>query len=261
MTSRYPRSNRSDMNNLRRGLLLVAGIMSWGCVSSPPVETPFQRQLSSAIEEMLRVESTSRRNSSSRVDRNDTGPRPPRVIEVTIPFEAEPQKHEPLPSAAGAAPPGTHGWYRETGDQLVMPVLAAVRLTDTFGAPRSGGRRHQGLDLLAPRGTPVVAAAGGVVARVSNHALGGNCLWVSSADGTTYYYAHLDRFAASLQAGGVVEPGDLLGYVGTTGNAAGGAPHLHFEIHRDGEAVNPYPLLAAALPTALPRAVSSVTSR
>lgn len=149
----------------------------------------------------------------------------------------------------------------ENETQLLMPLSVPVRLDDNYGAARSGGRRHQGLDLLAPRGTPIVAAAGGVVSKLGHHPRGGNCLWVTATDGSTYYYAHLDRFATDLDGGESVEAGDLLGYVGTTGNAAGGPPHLHFEVHRHGEATNPYPLLLRAGKIGAEKGAGSVAAR
>ena len=135
---------------------------------------------------------------------------------------------------------------------LVMPV-AGVRptdLRDTFTAPRSGGRTHHALDVMAPRGTPVVAAAPGRVRRIHTSALGGRTVYVLAADErTVYYYAHLDAYARGLEEGQRLRAGDAIGRVGSTGNAS--TPHLHFAIWRSpyadgfwkGEPVNPYPLL------------------
>lgn len=119
-----------------------------------------------------------------------------------------------------------------------FPVTGPNEYIDSWGFPRSGGRRHKGTDIMAAKGTPVVAVRDGVVtSRTSG--LGGLTVWLTATDGTRYYYAHLDTVAVRT---GAVAAGDVLGTVGSTGNASASAPHLHFEIHQPG-AVNPYPLL------------------
>jgi murein DD-endopeptidase MepM/ murein hydrolase activator NlpD len=131
---------------------------------------------------------------------------------------------------------------------ILCPVAGSLSFTDTWLAPRSGGRRHQGVDMFAARDTPVVAPVAGV-AEQSVSDLGGLGFRLWGEDGTFYYGAHLDSFGPSW---GRVEAGTVLGYVGTTGNAQGTAPHLHFEIHPgrepgdQGAAVNPTPSVAAA---------------
>jgi murein DD-endopeptidase MepM/ murein hydrolase activator NlpD len=123
------------------------------------------------------------------------------------------------------------------------PVDGPNSFSDSWGAPRSGGRTHKGVDMLAPRGTPVVAVYTGSVSRLSTSSLGGITLWVRSSAGDTFYYAHLQGYADGVRAGMQVEAGQQLGYVGTTGNAPVNVPHLHFEYHPGGgTAVNPYPL-------------------
>ncbi|MBW3672220.1 MAG: M23 family metallopeptidase [Acidobacteria bacterium] len=129
---------------------------------------------------------------------------------------------------------------------LRMPVAGVEPndLQDNFGYPRDGGKRsHRGIDIFAPRGTEVVASASGIVTYIGEQSLGGRCLWVTSADGTSFYYAHLDRWASGLRQGMRIRKGDLLGYVGTTGNAINTPPHLHFQIVSRDEALNPYPHL------------------
>ncbi|HEY0591105.1 MAG TPA: M23 family metallopeptidase [Thermoanaerobaculia bacterium] len=143
-----------------------------------------------------------------------------------------------------------------SGD-LVMPV-AGVRyreIKDSFGDPRSGGREHKGIDIFAPRWTEVVAAAEGMVEGITNGGLGGRQLWVMGIDGRSYYYAHLEEWAPGLRNGARVAAGQLLGYVGNSGNAKATPTHLHFAMKENGRTVNPYPRLASA------RTVSGGTER
>jgi peptidoglycan LD-endopeptidase LytH len=127
------------------------------------------------------------------------------------------------------------------------PVAGPTSFRDTWGAPRSGGRSHEGVDMMAARGTPVVAIFDGTVRRMSTGSLGGISLWLRSSAGDDYYYAHLDGYAEGITVGLRVTQGTVLGYVGTTGNAPSYLPHLHFEYHPggygSGTAVNPYPLV------------------
>ncbi len=131
---------------------------------------------------------------------------------------------------------------------FTFPVGDPHTFGDSFGAPRMTGtgyeHSHQGTDIMAPFGTPLLACERGIVTRMGSDVLGGTKIWVKGESGTYYYYAHLSAFAEGMVDGRLVEPGEVIGYVGDTGNARGGAPHLHFEIHPDGgAAVNPYPLL------------------
>jgi len=140
---------------------------------------------------------------------------------------------------------------------LAMPVVGVrpEQLSDNFAQPRAGGvRTHEALDIMAPEGTPVTAAATGTVEKLFFSQLGGNTVYVRSPDRTTiYYYAHLSGYAPGLAEGRAVKPGDPVGTVGHTGDADPGAPHLHFAIWRtapdrhwweDATAIDPYPLLA-----------------
>jgi murein DD-endopeptidase MepM/ murein hydrolase activator NlpD len=117
----------------------------------------------------------------------------------------------------------------------VCPVKGPMRIGQGWGAPRDGGRRrHQGIDLLADAGTPLVAVVSGHISRLSNHdqGRGGISLWLQHAGGTAYYYAHNQHNLVRL--GQRVQAGQLLARVGATGNAKGGPPHLHFQIHPNG---------------------------
>ncbi|MGH9289823.1 MAG: murein hydrolase activator EnvC family protein [Acidimicrobiales bacterium] len=118
------------------------------------------------------------------------------------------------------------------------PVQGPLHFTDSWGAARSGGRGHQGTDMMSPAGTPTVAPVSGRVEHRSS-GLGGMAWWVYGDDGNTYYGAHLSAY--ENVGVGHVERGTVIGYVGSTGNASASAPHLHFEFHPGGgSAVNPY---------------------
>jgi peptidoglycan LD-endopeptidase LytH len=125
---------------------------------------------------------------------------------------------------------------------IVCPVQGDVSFIDSWGYARSSGRSHEGVDMMAATGTPTVAPVSGTV-ELGENSLGGLTWWLYGDDGNSYYGAHLSAFGAE----GWVEAGTVVGYVGASGNAAGGDPHLHFEIHPGGgEAVNPYPQAATA---------------
>jgi murein DD-endopeptidase MepM/ murein hydrolase activator NlpD len=149
----------------------------------------------------------------------------------------------PLTAQSAAAPSG-----------LLLPVqgITPAQLQDTFTDARSEGRVHDAIDILAPDGTPVLAVADGTIEKLFNSERGGLTVYQFEPGGTyCYYYAHLQRYADGLAEKQVVKRGDVIGYVGSTGNASPDAPHLHFEIHRlgpekqwwKGESLNPYPVL------------------
>ena len=132
---------------------------------------------------------------------------------------------------------------RVPGADIVCPVAGGVEFVDSWGAARSGGRSHQGTDMMAEYGTPTVAPVSGTLEHHSSSA-GGLAWYVHGDDGDTYYGAHLSSY--ENQGAGWVEAGTVIGYVGDSGNAAG-TPHLHFEYHPGGgSAVNPYSLVSAA---------------
>lgn len=137
---------------------------------------------------------------------------------------------------------------------LMVPVdeVRPNQLTDTYNARRSGGRPHHALDIMARRGTPVLAADDGVVRRISTNALGGRTVYVVDHEQRfVHYYAHLDAYARGLREGDRVRKGEQLGTVGSTGNADRNAPHLHYQLLRyanarmwwAGDPVNPVPYL------------------
>ena len=130
--------------------------------------------------------------------------------------------------------------------KLPVPVeqVASTDLEDTWGAPRSDNRRHEGIDIFAPLGRPVTSTTDGVVFKVGENSLGGHVVRVLGPGWQWHYYAHLDRFA-DIKPGSIVQRGSVLGYVGNTGNAVGTPYHLHYGVYRFmGGAQNPYPLLA-----------------
>lgn len=139
--------------------------------------------------------------------------------------------------------------------KLMVPVegIAASSLSDTFDQPRGTQRHHEALDIMAPKGTKVIAAADGKVEKLFTSKPGGLTVYQFDPDGKhAYYYAHLDRYAEGVKEGSVLKRGDLIGYVGVTGNSDPNAPHLHFAVIEltaekqwwKGTPVNPFPLLA-----------------
>ena len=137
--------------------------------------------------------------------------------------------------------------YTKSPDEtLAMPVQDVTRrqVTNTWHAPRGTDRRHEGQDIFAPRGTPILSATDGYIIRIGENSLGGQTVSVMGAGGRVYYYAHLDSYAPRIEEGDYVTPRTVLGYVGTTGNAAGTPPHLHFGVYSTGGAINPLPLLS-----------------
>jgi len=168
--------------------------------------------------------------------------------------------HGPITSASAAAA-GLTSTNIASADEmqalsarrLLIPVEGVERskLRDNFEESR-GGRRHEAIDIMATRGTPVRAVDSGRVAKLFESKAGGLTVYQFDGDEKyAYYYAHLDRYAEGLKEGALLKRGDLVGYVGTSGNAPLNAPHLHFSIFRlgvdrkwwKGTAVNPYPFL------------------
>lgn len=134
--------------------------------------------------------------------------------------------------AAGLPPSATPGFF--------CPVQGGASFIDSWGFPRSGGRRHKGVDMFNRRDTPLVAVVDGRV-KFSSNSLGGLSTHLYAADGTLYYYAHLERHPTNISSGQNVRAGTVVGFLGNSGNARYTSPHLHFEIRPGGVAVNPYP--------------------
>jgi murein DD-endopeptidase MepM/ murein hydrolase activator NlpD len=137
--------------------------------------------------------------------------------------------------------------YTQSPDKkLAMPVqnVKTKAIANTWHAARDGSRLHEGQDIFAPRGTAILSATEGYIAHIGDNSLGGQTVSVIGAGGRVYYYAHLEAYAPHIAEGDFVSTQTLLGYVGTTGNAAGTPAHLHFGVYESGGAVNPLPLLA-----------------
>jgi peptidoglycan LD-endopeptidase LytH len=173
-----------------------------------------------------------------------------RIVPADAPVTPQPQ----APPAQVA--PASTGWSHPL---LTVPVQGVERrqITDTWGQSRANGARtHQATDIMAPGGAPVVAAAPGTVEKLFySHGGGGITLYVRSPDRQwQYYYAHLQGYAPGVREGVPVKPGELLGFVGDTGNSGAGNFHLHFAVSHlapgerwyQGTPVNPYPLLAGS---------------
>jgi len=144
---------------------------------------------------------------------------------------------EPVPTTTTTVPTPTPA-------NRVCPVNGASSFSNSWGAPRSGGRTHKGVDMSASRGTPLVAMESGAIYRLSNSSLGGISIYLIGNSGDLYYYAHLDAWAEGLAGGQKVAAGDPVGIVGTTGNSPSWAPHLHLGWKPgNGDWANPYPMV------------------
>ncbi len=181
------------------------------------------------------------------------------------PRAAAPASAAPAPTVAGAtadsseSSPGEAGIASDIeylrGRHLLVPVAGAdmSKVDDSFYEERDGGERtHRALDILAPRGTPILSADDGKILRMSNSTLGGICMYTVDTQGRiVYYYAHMDHYNDAMSPGRTIVKGDTLGYVGTTGNAPKNTPHLHFQVMRwapdgkywNGEPIDPFELL------------------
>src|SRR5690349_2693883 len=149
--------------------------------------------------------------------------------------------------------------YTQTPDsKLAMPLedVSKRAIADTWQAPRGTSRRHEGQDIFAPRGTPILSATRGIIFKIGENTLGGQTVSVIGSGGRIYYYAHLDSYARGIQVGDPVTTRTVLGYVGTTGNAQGTPPHLHFGVYTTTGPINPLPLLTDRI---APRQATSTT--
>jgi murein DD-endopeptidase MepM/ murein hydrolase activator NlpD len=176
---------------------------------------------------------------------SDWGPTPEEPA-GDAPAPAPIPRQDPLPMSGVSTPP--------SGAALLVPVqgVRPDELENTFTDARSEGRSHDAIDIMAPAGTPVLAVADGTVAKLFNSERGGLTIYQFEPDGRlAYYYAHLRSYAEGLEEGQAISRGQVIGFVGSTGNADPEGPHLHFAVFVlgpernwwQGEAINPYPLL------------------
>jgi murein DD-endopeptidase MepM/ murein hydrolase activator NlpD len=186
-----------------------------------------------------------------------------RFSDATPAQTATPVINSPSPAATQSAAPSVAASPINTPSpqplapsqaNLIIPVMGVTpeQLRDTFADARSEGRVHDAIDIAAPHGTPVIAAADGPIVKLFPSERGGTTIYQLSTDGRyVYYYAHLDRYAEGLAVGHFAKQGETLAYVGDTGNAGAGNYHLHFSIaliadpkrYWEGTNINPYPLL------------------
>jgi murein DD-endopeptidase MepM/ murein hydrolase activator NlpD len=141
--------------------------------------------------------------------------------------------------------------YTQAPDtRLAMPLedVRKTAISDTWQAARGVGRKHEGQDIFAPKGTPILSATSGYIYNIGENNLGGQTVSVISKGGRIYYYAHLDSYARGIKIGDRVTTRSVLGYVGTTGNAQGTPPHLHFGVYTSSGAINPLPMLTDRVP-------------
>ena len=162
------------------------------------------------------------------VEAEEPEPAPPPVIRSAAPSSPAAREPAPVVNVADALP-------QLRARNLTVPVrgIDAGDLAPSFDDDRGGGRKHEAMDILAPRNTPVIAVEDGTVARLFESKAGGLTVYQFDPSSTyTYYYAHLEKYAAGLTAGDRVRRGQVIGYVGTSGNAPPETPHLHFAIFR-----------------------------
>jgi peptidoglycan LD-endopeptidase LytH len=223
------RVDRRRRERLRRRVVNFGVTFALGALVATLLNDRLQRQRASPSTEPLPIATTGATESS-------VGPPRAPAVEAAAPSMAE---------AIGAL----------AREDLLIPVegVTANRLTDTFNDSRAIGRRHDAIDIMAPRGTEVRAVDDGSIAKLFTSKAGGLTIYQFDPTQTfSYYYAHLDRYATGLAEHQSVKRGQVLGYVGSTGNASETAPHLHFAIARlgtdrawwKGDPINPYPLLA-----------------
>ncbi|MDH4103254.1 MAG: M23 family metallopeptidase [Thermoleophilia bacterium] len=197
------------------------------------------------------VQATAVAKLSAAPPASTTNPRPP-VVRPTRPAAPEPDVGDDIPGGPVLVAPEVSA--RFTGGGYVFPVYGTASFGDSFGGPRPNvpGGWHHGEDIFAAAGTPLLAVADGTLHTIGFNKIGGYRLWLRDTAGNEFYYAHLSAYSPLAVEGRRVEAGDVIGFVGDTGDADGGAPHLHFEIHPAAMAglgydgvVAPYPILLA----------------
>jgi murein DD-endopeptidase MepM/ murein hydrolase activator NlpD len=190
-----------------------------------------RRQLEAKFQEVTRIQDAQRREAQARL-------RAGRVADQSKRRQLEATARGEVSRKVVSA--GRFGRFS-------LPIAGPAGFTDTWGARRGGGRRHQGTDVMAPCGAPVVAVTDGVVSRLASGGAGGTMAYLKAGNGDQFFYAHLQSYAAGIGQGKRVSAGEVIAYNGRSGNARGGPCHVHFEWHPGGgRPSNPYPLLAGA---------------
>ena len=235
------------------GLLVGANavyfLMTWGD-ADPDAAVVFARERSQHAESVTAPPAGTPAASSTDPTRQAVTPPSTRI---DAPPLSPPLSTAPTPAQASTPT------VAAVGAELIVPVrgIQLAQLDNTFDDARGQGRVHEAIDIMAPRGTPVLAATDGKVEKLFTSVPGGLTIYQFDPDGRhAYYYAHLDRYAVGLAEGKVLKRGEVIGYVGSTGNASEDAPHLHFAIFVlgtekrwwEGTAINPYPVLTGKQP-------------
>lgn len=172
----------------------------------------------------------------------------------------------PLPEIPAPRLPAPAVSVSPNADGYVFPVFGEVTFGNDYGAPRAVTGWHHGNDIFGAQGLPILAVADGVLSKVGVNSLGGNRLWLTDRYGNAYYYAHLSGYAQGVAEGGRVKAGEVIGFLGNTGQAITTPPHLHFEIHPAGaDSIDPFAYLSAwkqrsSLPLAIPEASISAST-
>jgi murein DD-endopeptidase MepM/ murein hydrolase activator NlpD len=231
-----------------RSFAALSGLMLFiltGCASVATNPTPEPAHNSSSMSS--EDDDWSQLKAQMRIDLNRYNSREVARTPLTMPAPASAQKRE---SEFGARAQALFAPLSKLNLRVPVVGVRTSSLDDSWHAPRDGGARvHLGIDIFAPKGTEVVAVVDGVISFIGDQRLGGHCIWLTTENGASFYYAHLDRWAAGLYEGEEVQAGDLIGYVGNTGNAKYTPSHLHFGVNDNDQMVNPYPVLTRAVPT------------
>lgn len=238
--SRYLRPLMNRKRTPAVTLILLASLLLAGCASLPLPILKAQEPASIVVQTRDADEEFSELLATMRSDLTRMKER------IAAATPAAPKVVQPRVDPAGmtAQLPAARRSFELT--LLPIPVVGVhtYDLEDSWGDSRDGGRRrHRGIDIFAPRGRSVVAVADGTITYIGEQPKAGRCIWLSTEDGVAFFYAHLDTWSAGMYEGMEVRKGQVLGTVGNTGNARRTPSHLHFAVHRDDDAVDPYPLL------------------
>lgn len=218
----------AQAGQLQTQLVEAQGVYD-GLVARQAAEEAARRAAEEAARQRAAEEAARNATTTTAAETSETTEDEPDTTTVTT------TRPESPPETSAPPPPQSSGG--------ACPVAGAVSFSDSWGDPRSGGRAHQGVDMIAARNTPIVAIYSGTIQRLTDGSLSGLAIWFRSDGGDTFFYAHLESFA-DVSNGQSVAEGEVIGYNGSSGNAPEFLPHLHFEYHPGGGGpVNPYPLV------------------